>query len=166
MLAITYFGGLTRGKKAYVIYGDGKCELRKSNNPDGQREPRELFLSYEETREIVKIAVDHGLVGISVDELLQKMGRSGGEASMHVGAEDLGDMLFELELISYQKNGQELGPIATRLVLHGPALLWSTHPDVPELQGLAELAERMEGLAARAIEISPSDGGSHDENDD
>ncbi|NJL29321.1 MAG: hypothetical protein HC897_16265 [Thermoanaerobaculia bacterium] len=123
--------------------------------------PLEITLAYQETESLVKTAVEHGLAEVKTDGLLQDLRKRAGETSLHVG-EDLGDTTFEIHVTTYRKNGQELGPIENEIRLRAPAILHAMFPDVEELKGMVEIAQRFQELRASMQKSKPTEDASND----
>ena len=147
ILAISFRGGLQTSQPYYSIYGDGRVEILI---PGTAKEPivHTQELSFAETEELLRFAVDHHLAESSREKIEKKL------LAEHPGndvpyATDGYDMIFSIRLASFSRDGEKLGPIENTIVIHYPAFLLRIAPGIEELQGLVGLQRRLLNLRER-----------------
>ncbi|NJL29963.1 MAG: hypothetical protein HC897_19750 [Thermoanaerobaculia bacterium] len=151
VLSVTYtsnsFGG---GSREHVLYGDGRLEILKRGRHGDVRERYEKWLTYAECELLVRGLVEHGIMEISTEGLIEKIKKSLPPGHSMYIAEDAGDMLLELHLESYAPLGERPRPQSMSLRVHAPKAMYRISPDLRELEGLFEFNNRMGDLYTAA----------------
>jgi hypothetical protein len=136
VLTITHIGGLSGGRNVYILYGDGRLRQELRTRRGDLRESSEAALSYNETRDFLEVAVAHGLLDTSPEELLAEL--------KHPPAiVDAGTMVVEIHVTSYTRNDEEQGPVSNTLRLTAPRTEHAMNPESTPIAGMAALSEHL-----------------------
>ena len=142
VLTVTSSGGLSGKQTRYVLYGDGRLVMERRGSPEVVYESSEAILSLPEARDLVGVAVDHGLLDISQQQLLAGVKEPS-------AITDAGSTTVEIQVASYNYNGVERGAVTNTLRLKEPWALRRWNPDNAVVAGMAELSVRLAGYRRR-----------------
>lgn len=149
VLTVTNIGGLSGKSSTYTLYGDGRLHFERRGSPTVVYESSEAKLSYEEARDLLAVAVEHGLLDTSQQELLA-------EVKDRFVLTDAGTTVVEIHVTSYTRNGAEQGAVSSTLRLTEPWALRRWNPDNATIAGMIELSSRLASYQERL-----TSGGSH-----
>lgn len=136
VLTITYIGGLSGDRTVYIFHGDGRLRLEQRARNDEVHKSSETTLSYDEMRDLLAIAVEHGLLDTSPEGLLA-------EITHPPTIRDAGTMVVEVHVTSYTRNGEDLGAASNTLRLNAPRAQYAKHPESTPIAGMAALSDQL-----------------------
>lgn len=136
VLTVTDIGGLSGKSTIYTLYGDGRLRFERRGRATVVYESVEATLSYQEARDLLAVAIDHGLLDISQQELVA------GVKDRFV-LTDAGTTVVEIHVTSYTRNGEEQGAVSNTLRLTEPWALRRWNPDNAAIEGMIELSFRL-----------------------
>ena len=133
------YGAFIGGTTVCTLFGDGRLEITVGT-PTKVRTTRQANLSYEEAEDLVRLALEHGLMDIDTKGLERKIVEANDGKSVRAGV-DAGVVQVQINLESYSRGGTP-GPLTNTLRLKAPDVRKRYVPDVLEIQGLTLLAAR------------------------
>lgn len=136
MLVLSYSGGMTGEQKRYILYGDGRLDMQHRSHTDELLERRERMLSYEDMRMLLEIAVQHGLMECTSDELAKHLPR----------VTDAADMSATISLEHHTREDGSPGPLTSTMRVSDPLFFADRLPADRELQALVELTRLAKSL--------------------
>jgi len=148
VLKVTYSGGLSGDRSVYNLYGDGRLRMEHRNHSGTLLGSKETSLSFDEIWDFLGIAVDHGLIDLTPTELHNQMER-------RAPIVDAGTMTVEVQLTTYTRNGEELGPVNHQLRLYAPKAHLRVNPNSEAAKGFVELDEQISYYFSRGRSGSP-----------
>jgi hypothetical protein len=142
VLTITHIGGLSGDRTVYILHGDGRLRQELRTRTGEISQVMEASLTYEETRDFLNVAVSHGLLDISPEELLAEI--------RHPPAmRDAGTMVVEIHVTDYSRNGEQLGAASNTLRLTAPRAQRARNPESTSIAGMAALSEHLSRYSDR-----------------
>lgn len=134
LLKATYSGSSSGAKLTYVLFADGRLLMESGGR--AVWESLELELTYEQVTELLRYAVDAGLMEYDEEKVLREMDYR----PRVVSVQDAGSLKLTIDLPSYQGPGQEGSvPKSTTIRFKGASAYAQEFPAIEELQGLAQI---------------------------
>lgn len=139
VLSMFVSGGLAMGSTSYALYGDGT--LTKSSGSRTKLH-QERSLAFVEMDDLVRIAVEGGLIGLDWPTLRAHIIEKHGHVPTLT---DTPHLTLELRLDRYADSEAAGGPVSTRFsCVCIPAYLHRYLPGMPEVVALHELTRKLQ----------------------
>lgn len=145
VLLLTYSGGLSGAHPVYELYGDGRLEYRYESIDGKILEKYDTRIQFGEMREIIQDLINHGLIESSTSDILAKIKSRNARGSIPY-VTDSAVTILEVNLTSYVRDNQEIGPIHRQITIESSAHLYRMYPEILELEGLFKIANRLREL--------------------
>ena len=141
VLSVVVTGGRKREKRVMEVFGDGRMSLRVES-PQGRHVAVsfERWLAYAEVVELMREALDHGLLEASRESIGAELRERAGEVLFKVY--DGGRVIVDLRLDRVGTGAEERRDVHHRVMHEAPAAYLEMYPGIRALEGLELLRAR------------------------
>ncbi len=154
-LVLTYssYGVNTGIEVTFSLYGNGRLEYQEfvhgaPSVPIQLRRQEEVYLEYHMVEDLLRLAVDHGLLDASRADIQDKIkSLNSGRLPLEI---DCGYSTLEISLIAYSRSGKEYGPSDNKITLFCPLLRVREYSDIEEYRGFQLLSQQLTALRKSA----------------
>lgn len=148
VLFVSSSAGLSGKVRSMALYGDGRLELRVNRGSE-VLETHDRLLTFEESKELIRVAIAHGLAEYDSTRLYaEKLKRS--EGQLPASGHDFTKLTVLLSLESYQRGSTKQEEVEKTIRSEALELEARAYRDLLEIRGLVALSREMSNQFRRA----------------